>query len=90
MEIRIRFEGGPIDGEVARSDSLEDVKAFFPPLDRSVLIYKRDPMRDELTYYFDLELSMKANNRYDATVAFFTKERPSILSWEDVPEKEEE
>lgn len=88
MEIRIRFEGGPIDGEVARSDSLQDVKVFFPTGERSVLIYRRDPLRDELTYYFDLEMSMRANDKYDETVAYFSKESPSIVAWEDPPESE--
>lgn len=89
MEIRVRFDGGPINGEMALSDSLEDVKVFFPPNDRSVLIYKRDPMQDELTYYYDPALSAKGTADYDRVSEYFRGERSSILAWVEQPDTDE-
>lgn len=74
MELRVKFVGGPLDGEVGLVERLDDVKVFFPPRDRQVLMYRRD----ELTYRYDLELSQKATKQYDATIQFFDTKKPTV------------
>lgn len=85
MEIRIRFVGGPIDGEVATTDRLQDIKVFFPPADRRVLMYRRDPMEEELEYHYDSQLSQQATEQYDKVKAFFDGERPGSLTFIEPP-----
>lgn len=84
MEIRVRFVGGPIDGEAARVTSLREVQVFFPPTERVVIMYRRDPMVDELVYTYDLPLSTKATEQYDKVREYFNGEEPSVVAWEEV------
>ena len=88
MEIRIKFVGGPIDGEVATTDRLQDIKVFFPPLDRIVLMYRRNPLDEELVYHYNKELSDRATEQYDKVKNYFDGERPGSLPFLDPPAPE--
>lgn len=81
MEIRVKFEGGPLDGEYGVVDRLDEVKVFFPPNERTVLMYRRN----ELIYSYDLELSKKATEQYDATIQFFDLRKPTVNRFIDPP-----
>lgn len=87
MEIRIRFEGGPIDGEAAKTTALQAFKVFFPPTERRVIVYRRNPLKDELLYSFDSAMSDTLTAKYDQTKAWFDQnEEPGVVAWEEPEE----
>lgn len=79
MRIRIKFGGGPLDGMESLTQSLPELKIFFPPRDRLVLVYRRV---DELKYGFSAELSRDLTTIYDAAREKFGQAGPGVEQWE--------
>ncbi len=76
MEIRITFADGPLHGQIAFTDKLDQIKVFFPPRDKQVLVYKRE---SEAEYRYHHGMSRRMTERYDESVAWFSKvEAPSL------------
>jgi hypothetical protein len=78
MEIRIRFENGPMHGQTALTDRLDDIKVFFPTNDRRVFVYQRT---EEATVYdFNRDISDNMTERYDESKAWFSSlgDAPSL------------
>ena len=83
MDIRVQFHGGPMHLMYSRVESLNDVKAFFPPAERRIIVYRRDPMICELCYFFDLDLSTGLTEKYDEAFALFNNKEPANFKFED-------
>jgi hypothetical protein len=62
VEIRIRFMGGPLHGQIAKTDSLDQVKVFFNTQERTVLAYTRE---NETGYLFNKPMSDGLTDKYD-------------------------
>lgn len=82
MEIRIEFVGGPLDGQTALTDGLDEIKVFFPPNERKVLAYVKF---NEIVYAYDTDYSKRLTDVYDATVEFFGKHEPASLRFDQDP-----
>jgi hypothetical protein len=62
MEIKIRFNGGPLHGTSAMTDGLDECKVFFDDRQRQVTLYSRI---DELVYQYDHTVSTNLSAMYD-------------------------
>lgn len=71
MDVTIRFLGGPLDGQTAKTDWLSEVKVFFPGLEQ-VLLYVREG--GELDYVYDPLKSRALTARHDEAYKAFMME----------------
>lgn len=86
MHVRVKFAGGPLDGQSAQTNGLSEVRVFFPPSERRVIAYWR---ADELLYAYDHDMSMKLTAIYDEAKAHFAAKTPSHLMFDDAPFSDE-
>jgi hypothetical protein len=76
MEIPIKFAGGPLDGQTAKTDGLAQAKIFFDDRDRRVHLYIRV---DELVYGYSHEQSVALTGKYDEAKEKFSSKEPDGL-----------
>jgi hypothetical protein len=75
MEIRIRFRGGPLDGEAGYTTFLKPLRVFFVDESRTALAY----VRDETTYIFDPLKSKIFTEDFDGAKASLSD--PNLTMW---------
>lgn len=83
MEIQVKFEGGPLDGNLAMTDKLDKLKMFFDDRQKLVLVYVRT---NEVEYVYDFIKSKALTTNYDAAkAAIMSKQpQPSLRFFDDV------
>jgi hypothetical protein len=68
MELPIYFSGGPLDGQAAMTESLDEVKLFFNSAGKQVYAYRR---LDELVWRYEPSMSVQLSQIYDHTFERF-------------------
>jgi hypothetical protein len=84
VELRIRFKGGPLDGEIGRTDRLDPLKVFFEDRQRRVLVY----VKDETDYLYDPVKSKGLTEKYDEAKERIMGGRPPASLKFETPEGE--
>lgn len=63
MRIKICFHGGPLHGMTSSTSGLPQLKLFWPPLEKRVLVYQKE---NETEYLFSKLISDSLTAVYDA------------------------
>lgn len=68
MRIRISFHGGPLNGMESRTTELPPLKLFWPPREKTIVVYRRE---NETDYLYSPDLSGDLTAIYDQAKAKF-------------------